>query len=255
MIDFLVIVPFHNAAAFLPECLDSIASQRGEFHARGYLVDDASTDGWQSVVPSSVTDPGAMGFLAVTTPERGEELASIVAGTALANRDVPLTNETVIVHVCGDDALAGPDALGVLADIYQDPDVWMTYGSFAYHGQMRSSGFCKALPPQAHQRGDYRARPWVTSHLRSYRVGLWRSIPPEQLIDPTTGRLWQYGTDFAFMLPMLELARERARFVPDVLYLYRKHENNIPPSLYGDPCRRIRAMPRLARMDKFAGVS
>ncbi len=255
MIDFRVIVPFHNAAKFLPECLESIAMQRGQFHARGYLVDDASTDGWQSVVPASMSGPDAMGFLAVTTPERGEELASIVAGTTLADQDVPFTDKTVIVHVCGDDALAGPDALGILADVYQDPDVWMTYGSFAYHGESRSSGFCKELPRQAHERGDYRARPWVTSHLRSYRAGLWRSIPPEQLIDPATGRMWRYGTDYAMMLPMLELARERARFIPDVLYFYRKHEANIPPALYGDPCRRIRAMPRLARLEEFAGVS
>lgn len=249
MSDFRVIVPFHNAAEFLPECLDSIAMQT--IRPRVYLANDASTDGWQGIIlPWRL-----LGFQGMTTPERGEELASIVAGTALADRDVPLTDETVIVHVCGDDALAGPDALAKLAGIYQDPDVWMTYGSFAYHGQSASSGFCKALPPQAHQRGDYRARPWVTSHLRSYRVGLWRRIPPEQLIDPTTGRLWQYGTDFAMMFPLLEMARERARFIPDVLYLYRRHAGCIPPSLYGDPCRRIRAMPRLERLASFRGVS
>lgn len=247
MIDFRIIAPFHNAAEFLPECLESIAAQRGEFHARGYLVDDVSTDNWRGVVPSTWPGPGAMGFMAVTTTARGGELASIVAGTALADSHVPLASETVIVHVCGDDALSDPEALGRLAMVYQDPDVWMTYGSYVFDNG--EPGHCRELPSEAHERGDYRARPWVTSHLRSYRVGLWRAIPPEQLIDPTTGKYWLYATDYAMMFPMLEMARERAWFIEPVNYLYRRHPGNVAPGTYSKPCRRVREMPRLARID------
>lgn len=247
MIDLRVIVPFHNAAAFLPECLESIAAQTLRPHV--YLVNDASTDEWSSILPRKF--PG--GFVGINRPERGEELASIVTGTQLAHDDIPLTPQTVIAHVCGDDRLSDPGALERLAQAYQDPDVWMAYGSFVH--ESGKPGLCRELPSIAHERGDYRARPWVTSHLRSYRYGLWRAIPPEQLVDPETGTYWQYGTDFAFMFPMLELARERARFIRQTNYIYRTHENNIPPSLYGDPCRRIRALPRLARLDSLEMVS
>lgn len=251
MTDIRIIVPFRNAAAFLPECLESIAGQ--SLRCRAYLVDDVSTDGWRESLGALAREfePGAMGFKAMTAPTQDGELVSILRGTGMANRDAPLTDETVIVHVCGDDALAGPDVLAHLADIYEDPDVWMTYGSFEDFDTGKR-GLCRELPDAAHQRGDYRDRPWMTSHLRSYRYGLWRSIPPTQLVDPTTGKPWRWCTDYAFMFPMLELARERAVYVPDILYRYRTHSDNVPPSTYAEPCRRVRAMPRLARLDRLA---
>jgi glycosyltransferase involved in cell wall biosynthesis len=248
MTDIRIIVPFYNAAAFLPDCLESIAGQ--SLRCRAYLVDDSSTDGWRESVGALVNEfaPGAVGFRAMTTHERRGELASIMSGTAMADRDEPLTDETVIVHVCGDDALAGPDAIAKVAGIYQDPNVWMTYGSYEDFATGRR-GHCRPLPVAARIHGDYRARPWVTSHLRAYRYGLWRRIPAEQLIDPETGQPWYFATDLACVFPMLEMARERAVYVDDILYRYRRHDSNVPPSDYGPFCDRVRTLPRLARLD------
>lgn len=240
-VDIHVIVPVHNAEAFIGECLDSIDSQEYGGKVLTIVVDDASTDGTRAILRQR---GGAQAW----PIERRGELASIISGSSAFPA---LDPATVIAHVCGDDYLPDPHVLSRLAAVYEDPDVWMTYGSYVYDNG--EPGPCEALPPQAHAQGDYRQRPWVTSHLRSYRYGLWRRIPPEQFVDPATGRAWFYATDRAMMFPMLEMAREHARFVPDVMYVYRRHPGNVPSTADAGHCQRVADMPRVARLETIYG--
>lgn len=107
----------------------------------------------------------------------------------------------------GDDWLAHDGVLAHIARVYQDPDVWLTYGSFQYADGR--PGFC-----QQYRTSDYRREPWKASHLKTFRAGLFQRINPADL-DFTL------AVDQAVMLPMLELSGpERQRFVPQVLYTY-----------------------------------
>lgn len=266
MVDIRVIVPHYNCPDLLAECLASIAAQdyidRGGFF-EVVVVDDGSPCGMEAVQAAFECMPkpprprfhwGLTGRL-----ERGGELASIIEGTRALVREngrphagiPPLTAQSVIAHVCADDMLSDPGALSRLAEAYEDPQVWMTYGQYRCipGGEV---GHCAPLPPESHELGDYRKRPWMTSHLRSYRKGLWDKVPTKKyLIDPQTGEPWFLGTDLACVFPMLELARERAKFIPEVLYLYRQYDGNVTPEQYMDCCDRVRALPPMARIDSL----
>lgn len=265
MIDIRVIVPYGggpDGPAMLATCLRSVASQDyrvlevgGPYGYSVVVVFDGDMTGVVDAIQGTL--PGnAARWGVIRRDERGGELASVIEATEQMDAwDCPsaywppLTDATVICHVCGDDYLPAPDILTRLATVYEDPDVWLTYGGYAFEDGTR--GHCREYPPEAHVYGDYRARPWQASHLRSYRYGLWRQIPPEQLIDPATGSTWFYATDRAMMLPMIEMAREHARFLPcpPPWYTYRRHPGNVPSFMDAPHCARVAAMPRLERVE------
>lgn len=260
MIDIRIIVPCFDWPDLLQECLESIAGQ--SYPRFGAMI---VVDGQPRLAGGALRLLNEMGTIAdcrerqwahTLAPERGGELASIIRGTQMLNEwpnvdavfGQPMTDETVICHVCADDALSHPGALARLAAVYEDPDVWMTYGQYRIEPG-GALGHCRGYPADVVAAGSYRAHPWLASHLRSYRYGLWRRIPEEQFIDPETGKVWFYATDRAMMLPMLEMAREHARFIPDVLYAYRRHNGNVHPALDQGHAARVAAMPRLPRLE------
>lgn len=187
----------------------------------------------------------------IVRSERGGELASVISGMtrliALGARDTD-----VVCHLCGDDWL--PDnALRFLTYLYVNPSVWLTYGQ--YRTSEYRIGHCAPVNTTVAVANAWRTGPWVTSHMRAYRVGLWKQIPKEHLTDPTTGRPWFYGTDLAMMYPMLEMAGpEHAAFNEVPIYVYRVYDGNVQPSQYDDCCRRVRALPPLAPIASLGGA-
>ena len=68
---------------------------------------------------------------------------------------------------------------------------------------------------------SYREDQWRASHLRTFKHKLWRQIKHEDLKD-ASGNYYEMTYDQAIMLPLLEMAQERAKFIPEVLYVYNK---------------------------------
>ena len=62
---------------------------------------------------------------------------------------------------------------------------------------------------------------FYASHLRTFKSKLWYSIKDEDLRDEA-GEYFSAGWDFAFMVPMLEMAQERHIFIDQVLYCYNR---------------------------------
>lgn len=119
----------------------------------------------------------------------------------------------VVVWLDLDDSLAHPTVLQLLDHIYEDPDVWLTYGSYRF-----SDGRPGHCAP--YETTDYRREPWKASHLRTFRAGLFQRIRPDDLITQVRGRS-QGAPDQAVMLPMLEMAGpEHIRFIPEILAIY-----------------------------------
>jgi hypothetical protein len=134
-------------------------------------------------------------------PAHFETLTSVVSQMA---------PETVIVSVDLDDWLATPTALeGVLRE--HETGAWMTWGSFRFADGR--PGFARDVGPNP------RRGPWVMSHLKTYRAGLFQRIRPEDLrID---GEWLPHARDLAVMIPCAEICGPaRRRFIPDVLYEY-----------------------------------
>ena len=123
--------------------------------------------------------------------------------------------DDVVVQIDGDDWLARSDALEIVAHLYEDPEVWLTYGSFL---DTNGSNFGIDGPYAPNE--DIRTSPWRCSHLKTFRAGLFQCIDPEDLRWP--GREFTArAVDSAIMFPMFEMAGwERTRWVKEVIYTY-----------------------------------
>jgi hypothetical protein len=124
----------------------------------------------------------------------------------------------IVIHLDGDDMLT-QGATDVIAKAYEDPDVWLTYGSFRRSDGMRDRDWHAPFGTR-YAAGSPRRQAWRASHLRTFRAGLFQALPSEALIDPATGSYFTTCVDRAIMLGMLELVGERYRVIQDILCVY-----------------------------------
>lgn len=249
---FHIVSPTFNAEDFIGEAIASVRAQtHGDF--RHTVVDDLSTDATVARALDAMGDDDR--FRLVRNDSKHFALGSCWRGIEASG---PSEDEVVIV-LDGDDRLADARVLERLELIYADPDCWMTYGSFTDMDGVLD----KDARPYA---GDtvrhalFRRRRCGVPHLRTFRYGLWRRIPwpyfglddtdvraarrralmcgrwrrwwhwrgikAANLLDPS-GRFPRRLCDKVPTYAMLEMAREHARFVPEVLLHYRKYGKDL----------------------------
>lgn len=121
----------------------------------------------------------------------------------------------------------------------------MTYNTFR-----RTDGVIPiALPPPAAVRRarSYRAAPWATSHLRTFRKELFKHVPESAMIDPETGHYWANADDVALTFALLELSGSHARHLFRICCIYdlsERSEETIDRPGQLARVGRIRRMPR-----------
>lgn len=147
--------------------------------------------------------------------------------------------DDVAVLCSADDELAHPNVLTRVKQEY-DAGALLTYGQFVM--STGEPGWCRQLTEDEH-RHPYDA-PWVTSHLITFRAYLMQMIPDDLLRD-ADGNYYDFAGDQAFMLCMLaQVPYDRARFIPDVLLKYNRHEGNDPADKAARAEERIRDVGR-----------
>lgn len=120
----------------------------------------------------------------------------------------------IVVWLDGDDWLAHERALERVQAEYEDRSVWLTYGS--YRCADGRPGHCAPYAPPY----DYRRQPWLASHLKTFRAGLFHYLTDVDLLGPDLAPI-RNAHDVAIMIPMLEMAGpERVRFIADTLAIY-----------------------------------
>jgi len=143
-----------------------------------------------------------------------------------------LPADKIVVWLDGDDTLATPYALSVVAAMYEDPNTWMTYGQFMWRdgrvGFARQARLEELLHPRTSQ--------WIFTHLKTFRAGLFHRI---DVGDLRKDGAWLEPTDMPVMFPMLEMSGpDHIRFCPNILSVYngnggdKNHEDyvrSLPP--------------------------
>ena len=187
----------------LRRCLASIARQKGP--------------GWGAVLFDDASEPRiaqhfdiACGLLGPRcTVVRNRRRRGLLANMTTAVRTICTDPETVIVTLDADDALIGDHVLERLAEAY-------ARGADATVGSMlrtdKSADYPVELEDPRRKRGGN-----VWQHLRSFRKRLFDAIPDEALrLD---GDYVDIATDWAFMLPIIEMAEHPVHIV-EPLYLH-----------------------------------
>ena len=204
----IILTTTFNCEKFIERCLLSIMSQKFKDFTC-YITDDMSTDKTVEIVKSTIKDDPR--FILIENHCKFHQPGNYdqVIRFRATNGD------EICVEVDGDDWLPNPNVLGNINQVYQDPNVWMTSGSFKYHDGR--PGF--ANPPT---RTDVRKQTFTLSHMRTWKAWLWKKIEIEDLKDEN-GNYWEVAGDLAFMFPMFEMCGlEHYRFLTEINYIYNE---------------------------------
>ena len=129
--------------------------------------------------------------------------------------------EDIIVEIDGDDWLLHPFVLQYLNEIYQDENIWMTYGQYVHYPSGEVGGhYSLHLQDNVDMLNSYRANVFPYSHLKTYKAFLLDNITDEDLTDVNTGAYFNAAADFALCMPLVEMAGKSRIFrVEEPLYV------------------------------------
>ena len=212
---FKIIVPLYNVQEWIKLCLRSIKGQTYR-NFECIIIDDISTDNSVEIIKQEIGNDDR--FKLIVNTEKKYALKNIHDALIDCNPN----DEDVIVTVDGDDWLANKDVLKTLNEVYSSNTCWMTYGSYAEYPSKTRGKFAKQIPQQVIDKNLFRKHEWCSSHLRTFKHHLWKSINKEDLINPETGKFIKAAWDLAFMFPMLEMCGNKSFFIDKVLYIYNR---------------------------------
>ncbi|MCF7852165.1 MAG: glycosyltransferase family 2 protein [Simkaniaceae bacterium] len=208
---FTVVICSYNNAEYIEKNFSSALSQVYPNY-RIIYIDDASTDDTLSLARSIMERYQAQAKVTLISNASNQ---GAMANTYRAIHSCP--DDEIIVMLDGDDYFAHPNVLSELNQYYNNPDTWLTYGQCQSKID-RSLGKSSSLSHFILKSGRIKKKAWMTSHPRTFYAGLFKRIKLSDLTH--NGAFLPMGADVAAMLPMIEMAREHAVFIRDVLYVY-----------------------------------
>lgn len=227
--NFLVVVTVYNSENYIEGCIRSILNQNYK-NFKLVVVDDCSTDNTTKIIKSI----GRFNYHK-NTIRIGSAVANIVKGIKMC----PGSKEDVIVIVDGDDRLYDNDVLGYLNGVYQNPDVWLTYGQFTSVSK-KMENYCQPLTDTRRYR---RYGKWTTSHLKTMKRGLWDKIKDWDLRDRSMNYFKRFE-DIAYMYPAVEMAGlKHIKFIRKILYVYNDRNSLCSLNEYAEKQRLRQIMP------------
>jgi hypothetical protein len=159
-----------------------------------------------------------------------------------------LPDEDVVAWLDGDDWLAHDDVAATVLEAHQ-AGAWVTWGQFI-HWPSYASGWASDFSPEIAEPRNYRYDQWRSTHLKTFRAGLFKRIRWQDLTQPS-GDLVERARDCAVMFPLLEMAGpRRTKFLPAVSYIYNTPRYGAEE--YALQCQeldRIRLLPKYDLVD------
>lgn len=207
---FVIVIIGANNGASLQKTLDSVFSQNYE-HFRVVYIDDASDDGSFELARDLIYDSK---FLADVTLAHNEEKLGVLANLFRAVQSCK--DEEIVVVLHGEDWLAHEWVLQRLNAYYADPDLWLTYGQYRDFPNFQA-GSCRPFRLQDWKEHGFRGHSFITSHLKTFYAGLFKKIREGDFIYQ--GKFLPAHAEMAYMVPMLEMAKEHFQFIPEILYI------------------------------------
>lgn len=247
-VHFEVIVPSFNALPWLTTCLDSIAAQTyRQYHVT--VLDDASTTPGEAEFVRAYCEKQLWTSILQTENMRCPHNLRSMLGRGLG------WAEDVVLVVDGDDWLAHDQVLAHLAEVYADPDVWLTWGSYTrWPNPAFMPNPAGPYPDEVTAARSFRAFDLYCpfNHPLAFRRFLFDAIPDAELQDEH-GQWFTAGYDIAIMMPMMEMsAPDHCRFLPEVSYVYNEGNDISDAKIRPEDCDRvhrlIRSRPPLPRL-------
>tara|TARA_Y100000389_G_scaffold132720_1_gene130178 strand:- start:8702 stop:9421 length:720 start_codon:yes stop_codon:yes gene_type:complete len=203
-------VTLYNSGDIVERTLSTIMTQTYKNFVC-YITDDLSTDNSADIVENFI---------------KGDDRFHLIRNTKkryqggnydLICRDTEgVDDEDVFIEVDGDDWLPDSKVFGRVVNHYESGDIWIANGCFRYSDGRK--GFTQ--PVKDFQ--NLRQKSYTASHLRTWKIFLWRNIKIEDLYDGD-GYYWTTTGDLSFMYPMLEMSgEEHYKFMNEINYIYNE---------------------------------
>lgn len=199
-----------NAEKYIKLCIDSIKIQKEEFHC--YITDDMSTDKSIEIVETEIKNDNRF-----TLIKNNKKMYQ--PGNYFQISKLNISDESIVVTLDGDDWFSDENVLTRVKSYYSNDRIKMSFGQFvSWDGTNYRRGFT-SKPNDLY---NIRREPWTTSHLRTFKMGLFRKIQEQDLISPT-GNYWETTGDLSIIFPMIEMCSEdRIHFTQDINMIYNE---------------------------------
>jgi glycosyltransferase involved in cell wall biosynthesis len=204
----LVVIGYNNGAS-VAKTLSSIFSQNYENY-RVIYIDDASDDGSYDLARDLIYDSAHLGQITLVHNEtKLGALANMVRAVATCQ------NDEIVAVLQGEDWLAHEWVLQRLNAYYADSDLWLTYGQYRDFPTYQI-GACQPIKER-----KLRSQPFNASHLKTFYAGLFKKIKESDFIF--SGQFLDPCADLAYMIPMLEMAKDHYHFISEILYISNRY--------------------------------
>jgi len=213
-IKFHFIIPCYNTEKWIPKTIECIRTQKNK-NFTATIIDDISTDNTFSLIQKGIK--GDKRFNVIKNKTKNFALKNI----SLAIKAAPISDEDVVIVLDGDDWLPSTDVLNYLTKVYNEEDVLLTYGSYEEFPSGERGVEPSPYPNEVIKNNSFRGDMWRASHLRTFKYKLWKQIDQKDLID-NDGEYYKMAYDQAMMLPMLEMAGQKIRYIDEVLHVYNR---------------------------------
>lgn len=216
---FVIIVASYNNTEWVEKNLSSIFSQKYDNY-RVIYINDASTDGTAQYVRDYISSQRMAHRVELIDNPKNRGACENIWRAVQSCRD-----DEIAILLDGDDWFAHDRVLPRLNEIYANPQVWMTYGSYIEYPSYgyTVANFASPLPDEVVEKNsvrEYTRKHWCLSHLRTFYASLFKQI---QINDMQwDGKFYDATYDLAFMLPMAEMAGDHAKYVGEVFYIYNR---------------------------------
>lgn len=223
--------------------LDSIFLQNYSNYRLIY-IDDCSPDKTGNLVEQYIKEKGQEHRVTLI---KNQKRLGAVANQYKAIRSC---HDNEIIIICdGDDFLATRNVLKYINNVYADNNIWLTYGQFI-EWPTNIRGFCHPMPADIVRRNAFREYQDIPSHLRTFYAGLFKRIKLEDFMYE--GEFLEMNADIAAMFPMIEMACDHHKFIPEILYIYNGansiNDHKVSKKMQRDLDLMIRARPRYAKV-------
>jgi hypothetical protein len=211
---FHFIIPGYNASKWLPYCINSIKRQEYNNYTVTF-IDDVSTDNSVDVFKRLTEDDSR--FKVIKNKKKKYALRNIEESIELLQCD----KNDVIIILDADDWLASSSVLTYLSLIYETEGALGTYGSYMYYPLGIRGVEPSEYPEDVIVNNKFREDAWRASHLRTFKKEVWDKIDKKDFID-VDGDHYHMAYDQAIMLPVLEMCRERVKYIDKILHVYNR---------------------------------
>ncbi len=207
---FVIVIASYNNETVCERNLFSVFDQTFDNY-RVIYIDDCSSDRTYERVKEFIRERGQEDRVTLLHNEKRKLKLSNLYQAYMSCKD-----DEIIVCLDGDDWLAHENVLKEINHYYQNPDIWLTYGSAINHPKyIKRDGSC--LLDKALINNTVRDIPFTISMIRTFYAGLFKKIKLKDLLYQ--GKFLPSADDFAFMIPMIEMAPTHSLFIPEVLYI------------------------------------